>query len=234
MIFSGKKESRGFTLIEILIATAILAVIVSIVFTAYTGGIRIINETQSQSDIYSMARIASERIREDLESSYIAGSLSGEISDNSQLKKPFFKGENGEIKNNRADSIVFFSRSHIIFEEESIEPDASEIEYYLLQSAEKGFLSLFRSDTHIFQEAPEKATSGFLLCDNLISLNFTYYDEQGMEYDRWDSEGEEFKDRLPNLVSIEMEFSNSAAPGSTLKFFTSVRIPMAKAKNELI
>lgn len=234
VVFSEKKSPSGFTLVEILIATAILAVIVSIVFTSYTGGMKIISETQSQSNIYSMARIASERIKEDLESSYIGNSFSGETSDNSQLERPFFRGEDGEIKDKRADSITFFSRSHIKFEEESIEPDACEIKYYTLQKNEEDFLSLFRSDTHIFKGVPEKADGGFLLCDNLISLNFTYYDEQGVEYDAWDSEGDELKDRLPCMISIEMKFHNSAAPGSALKFFTSVRIPMAKAENEFI
>ena len=61
-------DTRGFTLFEILIAMFIFGVVVSTIFTSYTGTFKIIEETESQADIYAMARVAMARLQEDLES----------------------------------------------------------------------------------------------------------------------------------------------------------------------
>jgi len=65
------KENSGFTLLEILIAIFIFAVVMTTIFTSYTGTFRVVDETESQAEIYQMAGIAMERMLEDLESIYI-------------------------------------------------------------------------------------------------------------------------------------------------------------------
>ena len=65
-------NQKGFTLVEILIAIIIFATIISILYSSYTGTLRNIKETQYQADIYHMARVAIERMVEDLESVYIS------------------------------------------------------------------------------------------------------------------------------------------------------------------
>lgn len=62
---------EGFTLLEILLALSILATVLSTVFASYTGAFRLVSETEGQAEIYQMARIALERIVEDLESFYL-------------------------------------------------------------------------------------------------------------------------------------------------------------------
>ena len=57
---------KGFTLLEVLIAMSIFAVVLSMLYTVYTGTFRNIEETESQADLYQMARIVLERMTEDL------------------------------------------------------------------------------------------------------------------------------------------------------------------------
>ena len=52
------RHKRGFTLLEVLIALFIFAIVISTIFASYTGTFRIINETEYQADNYGMARIA--------------------------------------------------------------------------------------------------------------------------------------------------------------------------------
>ena len=85
-------DTRGFTLIEILIAVSILAVVLSTIFASYTGTFSIIEETESQADIYGMARIAMERIQEDLESAYASEGTETRDSDQGALLSSRFVG----------------------------------------------------------------------------------------------------------------------------------------------
>ena len=64
----SKKPRPGFTLLEVLVALAILVVIISLIYPAYTGTYRNIEAAETQAEIYQMARIALIRIIEDLES----------------------------------------------------------------------------------------------------------------------------------------------------------------------
>ena len=208
---------KGFTLLEILIAMFIFAIVLSTIYTSYTGTFRIVNETESQADIYGMARIALERMLEDLES---ATSESDEDS--------AFVGEDTEIKGRNADSLRFISRAHLVFSEQEQPSGTAEIAYYVQEDDEGEGFVLYRTDRPAFQEKPEEGTGGLVLCDSLVSVDFTYYDDEGEEHDNWDSTSEEFKDKIPKMVSIKLEFENSADIEAPFSFMTSVALPLGK------
>jgi len=62
---------EGFTLFELLIAIFIFALVLTTIYASSTGTFRVVNETESEVEIYRMARIAMERMLEDLESLYV-------------------------------------------------------------------------------------------------------------------------------------------------------------------
>ncbi len=218
-------ENRfGFTLLEILIAMFIFAVVLSTIYTSYTGTFRIVNETESQADIYGMARVALERIQEDLESVYIPKDAK---SPESVEDSPFVV-EDKEIKGRSADSLRFISRAHLVFSEQEQASGTAEIDYYVKEDEEGEGLVLYRADTPAFQEKPEEGTGGLVLCDSLISVNFTYYDDEGEEHDDWYSTSEEFEDKIPKMVSVKLEFENSTDIEAPFTFMTSVALPLGQ------
>jgi len=220
-------ENRfGFTLVEILIAMFIFAIVLSTIYTSYTGTFRIVDETESQADIYGMARIALERMQEDLESAYI--SIPKTVKSPESDEDMAFVGEDKEIKDRSADRLRFISRAHLVFSEKDQSSGTAEIGYYVEEHEEGDGFVLKRSDSPAFQEKPEEGTGGLVLCDSLISVNFTYYDDEDEEHDNWDSTNEEFKDKMPKMVSIMLEFENSADPETPFSFMTSVALPMGK------
>ena len=223
-------ENRfGFTLLEIFIAMFIFAVVLSTIYTSYTGTFRIVDETESQADIYAMARVALERMQEDLESVYIP--LKGEKSpelDEGQAddEEGAFVGEDNEIEGRSTDSLRFISRAHLVFSEEA--SGTAEIAYDVKEENEGEGFVLYRTDTPAFQEKPEEGTGGLVLCDSLVSLNLTYYDDKGEVHDNWNSTSYEFKDKIPKMVSIKLEFKNSADIEAPFTFMTSVALPMGQ------
>jgi prepilin-type N-terminal cleavage/methylation domain-containing protein len=60
----GEHGEHGFTLLEIVVAIAIFAVIISLLYPAYTGTYRNIEAAETQAEIYEMARTAMIRIVE--------------------------------------------------------------------------------------------------------------------------------------------------------------------------
>ena len=60
--------SRGFTLLEILIAIFILSVVLTTIFAAYSGTLTVIKELDDDSRAYQMARITLDRMSRDLSS----------------------------------------------------------------------------------------------------------------------------------------------------------------------
>lgn len=213
------KDRNGFTILEILIALSILATVLSIVFTSYTATFRIIGETESQAEIYQMARIALERIIEDL-----ACTLPETSGD--------FSGEDEEIDGRSADSMCFTSWAHLVFSDQDQPWGAAEISYYVEQDEEEEEgLVLYRSDTPRLDKEPAeeglcKKERGFPLCKKLVSVDFTYRADDWEDLDDWEEEG------IPRLVSVSLEFINPSNPEAPLKFATSVAVRTGTVKKD--
>ncbi|MBW2111687.1 MAG: prepilin-type N-terminal cleavage/methylation domain-containing protein [Deltaproteobacteria bacterium] len=202
---TGKERtSKGFTLVEILIAIFIFALIASAIFTAYTGTLKMMDQTESRADTAEMAGIALERISEDLESAYFPRSVHTPGPAGTEDQEILFAGEKKE-------------------EEPGAEP--TEIVYYATED-DDNLLTLYRSDTPLARDRPDSEKGGLLLCQGLSSISFTYYDSEGEAHDTWDPGEGTAKGKLPSRVAISLEFTTPADPDTPYRFMTAVAIPM--------
>jgi general secretion pathway protein J len=220
------ENQHGFTLLEILIAVFIFGIVLSTIYSSYLGTSRVVNETEYEADLYSMARIALDRMHEDLESVYVSHNPEPAESDEDDVTSAGFVGDDEEIDGRDADSLRFLSRAHIVFTEEDQPSGTAAIEYYVKESEEEGHFILYRSDTPELEDPPTQGTGGLVLCEKLHSIDFTYFDAEGETHDNWDSTAEAFEGEIPSMVSILLELENKQNPEAPYKFFTSVTIPM--------
>ncbi len=226
------EDQKGFTLLEILLALFICSIILSIIYAAYTGTFRNIDETESQSELYQMARITLERMREDLESVYLPPPVGDEEFEEKGFWSTGFLGKAEEIDGRSADTLRFLSTAHLVFDEEDKAAGVAQIEYDVIESGEEeeGFV-LYRSDRSEFeQEVEEGKGAGLVLCEGIRAIDLIYYDDEGQDYEGWDSMEAEEESRLPARVSIVLELVNKANPEAPLRFVTGVAIPMAMEK----
>jgi len=225
-------NSGGFTLAEILIAIFIFAVVLTTIYTSYTGTFRVVNETESQAEIYRMARIAMERMVEDLESTYVPKSEGNAQSEENPLQYFQFVGEDQEIKGRYADTLRFISRAHINLSGDDEDTGKTEIGYYVKENEEGEDFVLYRSDRPVFEKGflLEENSDGLVLCEGLVSANFIYYEEKGEAFENWDSTSEEHKDTIPRMVSILLEFVNPLNSETPLRFMTSVSLPIERGQ----
>jgi len=225
-------HKKGFTLLEILIAISIFASVLSTIFISYTGTFNVLDQTESRANIYRMARIALERMQEDLESAYfISGTEKSESKENPFDSTPFI-GKDAEIDGRDADTLSFISRAHIDFDEEENGTGITGISYYVGENEKGDGFILYRSDTPRFAKAPEEGTGGLILCDGLFSVDFTYYDGDSKSLEKWDSTGDELKDKFPVMVEIELSFIDNSNTEIPVKFILNVSLPMGRYLNE--
>ena len=87
--------SKGFTLVEILIAVAIVSLILTIIYGSYASSIDTMNYAQEKMEVFSMIRRTLSRMNEELTSSFFS----------EDSKDVMFSGEEGRID--------FISSSHV-------------------------------------------------------------------------------------------------------------------------
>jgi len=228
--YNFRHFKSGFTLAEILIAIFIFAVVLTVIYTSYTGTFRVVGETESQAEIYRMARITMERMLEDLESTYIPKGEGNTKSEEDPLKSFQFVGRDQEIKGRSADTLRFISRAYINLSGQDEDTGKTEIGYYVKANEQGEDFVLYRSDRPMFKEGflLEADYGGVVLCEGLVSVNFTYYEEKGEALENWDTASDDLRNTIPRMVSILLEFANPLNPETPLRFTTSVSLPIGK------
>ena len=211
-------DSRGFTLLEILIAIFILGIVLTTIYAAYSGTLTVIKELGDDSRAYQMARITLDRMNRDLSSLQRFGDVF------------VLQSEKSRIGNREFGSMFFWSAAHLAFEEDGLSGPPTSIAYFVKEDKGGGF-SLWRSDVAGAKPpADKKTSSGLIICQNIQAINFKFYDERGRDYDVWDtaSSSEPQKGKPPALVQIELILANARDVGKPDKFITKVFLPVRK------
>ena len=99
-----RSSARGFTLLEIMIAIFILGVVLTTIYAAYTGTLRVIKDIEDESLIYKMARTTLDRMTRDLTS---LQRFDGKF---------FLRSERKGIGVSEFGFLTFWSASHLVFE----------------------------------------------------------------------------------------------------------------------
>ena len=214
---------KGFTLLEVLLAFFIFSILFITVYSSYSGSFKTINMTENQMALYRKAAIVLERISEDLQASYISVLPQNSFGEPAAYTQ--FLGTDDEMNGQDADSLNFFSRLQPLFSNEDKTVSGLLVSYSVILGNEADELVLLRSESPEFMDEPE-AKQGLVVTDGLQAINFAYFDDKSEVHQSWDSESEEFRDRLPRMVSITLEFVNYENPDAPFKIMTSVSLPV--------
>lgn len=221
-------NGRGFTLMEILIAIAILAVVVTTILASFNSVFSTTEVLDDNSDLFEMAKNCMKRMTNDLESIHITQRPLYKPPELDQPPDPH------RITATIADSggtgianFRFTSRAHVNLEKDRRDGIA-EITYYV-KASDDGQLLLKRSDK-LYPYTPfEEKGSDPVLCKYVKSLAFKFYDTEGSEYDRWDSDSDEFGYATPAAIAVQLELSKKSVSST---FETMVSLPIHREKAE--
>ena len=214
------QQSRGFTLVEILIAIFILVLVMATVYVSYSGILKTAHQMEEERDIYKMARASMDRMIKDLSS---LQSSAGTFD---------LRAEKKTLSSREFHSIYFWSASHLVFSDIDEEGRPASIGYYVRENEDRKSFSLWRTDVSGSKpDSSKNAEGGFIICKNIDVFRLTFYDSEDRETDSWDSSfstGGDTTGKTPAAVKIELFLVNANDEEKPYKFMTKVFLPVKK------
>lgn len=168
---------RGFTLIEIVIAVGVLAMVGAILFTSMTLTMRGRRVAYRLQERFQSARVALSRMTRELEAAYLSRHVNLD-----KYPKTIFLG--------KSDRVDFTYMGHLRIVEGMKESDQGAVSYYLASDPDiPGTKALMRREKVPVDDRPEKGGVTEKLAENVKSIRFEYWDPIDQDWQRdWKAE----------------------------------------------
>jgi general secretion pathway protein J len=185
------KMARGFTLLEILVAVALLAMMGLILTTATGSILGAIKDTREAQEQYHAARVALGRMEREIAMAYVS-------KHQSQFKttKTAFIG--------KGNALTFSYMGHRPMTRNAHESDEGFVTYKLEKDRATGQNVLVRREKPVIDDAPEKGGQRLVLATGVTKLTFQYWD---FDKESWQSD---WKVEIDNAREAELKKSMAA------------------------
>jgi general secretion pathway protein J len=206
-------KNRGFTLVEVMIAAGILAVIMSIVYSSFSGSLKTMAIGEERGDAYRKGRLILSRMVQEISCAYLPQTQ--ELPD---IKYAFI-GEDKEEDGIPRDSLYFISTIAPI---EGVSAGLKEVGFYLTPDSQTGELTLVMREDPTPDDQSDEGGRRYVLGSTIFGLDFEYYDENGREWKRWETTSSTFGYKLPKVVKISLLFKDER--GEAIAITTKTRV----------
>lgn len=227
------KGHKGFTLIEVMVGVAIIAIISLLLWQSSSVMINAKMRYEVQDERFHEVLLALTRMTDDLSMAFLYQSedhLGGGGIEPQRIIQ-FLGKDNGD-----QDEIHFASMSHVRYMKDSKECEQTEISYFLKKSEEKegGVFSLIKRIQSPPDRDPKKGGTEYLVLEDVLALKLQFYNENKQEWKReWDSSSVDFNKSLPKAVEIIIEINDPVDPeGEKKSFITTALLEMAPGPND--
>ena len=217
---------RGFTLVEVLLAILIFGIMMTTLYSAFHIQFFNTEAVGQNMQVYETAQACLSRMRTDLTSIYVT-ERTAYNSEETKEKPDVYRviGQYTEASSGSEAKLRFTSHAHTEIATR-MSGGIAEIVYYM-DPLEEGRYFLRRADYNVFEAPEEVDGQDPVLCDNVTSMKFLYYDEDGREHDTWDSDADRFGFATPRAVRIQLEIGSEER---TDRFETLVSFPVYRDK----
>lgn len=206
-------RARGFSLMEVMVAAALLAIVGGLLYTSLSSSIQAKELVEGTSDRYHLARQAMSRMTDEISMAY----LSMHHNPTDPRSKSVFKGGR--------DKIEFTAFGNVPRIADSKEGGSRELAYFLDMDERTGEQGLLRReqadpDTDLDEGGREQTLLPFV-----TELEFEYWDPTSEDWkDEWDSEESATLNKLPSRVKIKFTAKIDAEGDRTQDFYTQSRL----------
>ena len=217
-------RARGVTLVEVMIAVGITAVIGVMVMGAFQRTYAARDLTEAQDERFSSARVTLTRLARELSEAFLS-----EHYDHKRSREPLtrFRGKDGGER----DDLLFATMSHTRLVRDAKESDQAVVEYTLESDPDhSGERALFRREKVRIDEEIDRGGRKDLVADHLTSLRLQYWDPRKNDWVReWSTRSVDHPGDLPTRVKFELELK--LADGRIEKLSTEARIALTRSLN---
>jgi general secretion pathway protein J len=211
----ANRSDKGFTLIEILIAIAILGVIMTIVYGSFIQTRKVMGAAEASVEGYREIRAAFRLMTSDISMAFLSPQ---------QKETTLFVGTDESAGGTPADNLDFTAYSHHRRDPEAKESDQTEIGYFLRKGLEEES-ALMRREKKRIDASPLSGGKVYEVSSNILGLDLRYRDSEGAWSDSWDSRATEGTPRLPSAVEITLIVQDRH--GLEHPYRTVVELPLA-------
>jgi general secretion pathway protein J len=214
------RRQRGFTLIEVMIAVSITAVIGAMALGAFQRAHAARVAVEQQDERVAGARAALGRISRELEGAFLSDHF-----DRVRFRdRPtVFKGRDGGDR----DTLLFATMAHTRALRDAKESDASVVEYSVDADPDlPGAYALFRREKVRIDDEPDRGGTRTLLLRNVTAFDVTYWDWQKQEWVRdWATAP---GDRLLLPTRVRVKLVMRMPDGKERPFETQARVAIIR------
>ncbi len=191
----NKRAPRGFSLIEIIIAATLLAIMGGLLLTSLSSSLDAKERVETISNRYHLVRSAMSRMCDEISMAYVAGQ--GHVALTEPRTKTGFLGER--------DSLKFTGFGYVPRREDEKKSDQRQLAFYLDTDPRTQTQSLFRREQANIDDDFEEGGRPLVLLPDVRDLSFEYWDAAHEEWkDKWDFTAPEADGKLPQRVRIKL------------------------------
>jgi general secretion pathway protein J len=219
---------RGFTLLEIMLAVAVLALVGTMIYGGFSQ--TALNKARIEEDVEQsrIVHMALERMARELTMAFVSTHVNPSL-DLRVVNTAFIGKDNG-----KDDRIDFTSFSHRRLYRNARESDQNELSYFVTEHPdEPGMQVLARREQNRIDDDPRRGGKSQILVENVEEFNLEYFDPLLTDWvQTWDTEDLLAQpNRLPTQVRIRLTIEDPRRRGQTQTFGTRVMIPLTYALN---
>ena len=219
----SRRAQRGMTLIEVIVAVAIITMMVVAVWASFRGTLRGMRSTEAIQTRYGMIRNAMGTMSREMSMAYLSFNRPSSETRHYTL----FEGRDGFD----ADSLTFSAFAHLRIRKDADESDQSVIQYFLAKDPKDSSRThLYRRETlRLTGDLPERLENfypAYVLCEDVKEIDFKYWDVRKIEWvEEWRTTQKDLHpDRLPERVKITMKIKDLT--GKVVTYTTQVPLVM--------
>lgn len=213
-----KRQRRGFTLIEVVIAVAMTAFIGVTIGVTFQTTIQNKEIIESQAERYRMLRTAMNRMVREIGAAYVSDRY-----DPKRYRDAFDRPTNFI---GTRDKLVFSTLSHQRLYSDAKESDQMIVEYSVKSAPDskaKGRQDLVRRQNVILEERMERGGTEDSLFEGARKIEFQYWNTERKQWeDEWDTRRSDRKSLLPTRVKITL--STLDENNKEVRYTTQTRI----------
>lgn len=214
----GRASRRGLTIIEIALATAILAIMASLTWGSISRSFDAYETVTGIDARYHNIRVAMNRMAKELSMAYLTSptrTRSKEVMWKTLFKakaaSPFYE-------------VNFTSFAHQVLREDAKESDQCEIGYFGEADPDnRSQMNLMRREDPRPDREIDKGGRSEVLAEDVKDFKLRFFDPRRDDWtDDWDSEGQETANRLPTIIEILLTIEGE--DGKDITFTTKTRV----------
>ena len=212
------RRARGFTLVEVVIAVAITAMMGALIAAAFQSGYRAKELVESEADHYRALRTGTDRMVREISSAF--------VSDHYDTRR--YRDQNDRPTNfiGTRDRLLLTSMAHQRLYADAKESDQMVVEYYAKSVPGPGGqarMNLMRREDPNLDDRIDRGGTEDVLVENIKRVDFAYWDSDKKDWvDEWDTRRIEKKSILPVRVRISIYALDET--GREARYVTQARI----------